>query len=65
MWDEKGKDFWSLVKMQHNLPSVPNQFIPKLRPATWADFKAGVLKERPDLGKTTIFSNAEDIGSAA
>ena len=64
-WDERGRDFWSLVKMQHNLPSVPKQYIPKLRPSSWSDFKQGVLKEQPDYGKTTIFTNAEDIGAAA
>jgi hypothetical protein len=64
-WDETGRDFWSLVKMQHNLPSVPQTYIPKLRPASWSDFKAGALKEHPEYGKTTIFSNAEDIGAAA
>src|SRR5215470_8781651 len=61
-WDEKGKDFWSLVKMQHNLPSVPKQYIPKLRPSSWSDFKQGVLKEQPKYANTTIFTNAEDIG---
>jgi hypothetical protein len=64
-WDETRSDFWSLVKMQHNLPSVPKLYIPKLRPASWSEFKAGVLKEKPEYGKTTIFSNAEDIGAAA
>jgi len=64
-WDEKGKDFWSLVKMQHNLPSIPKQYIPKLRPASWSEFKAGVIKEQPKYAKTTIFTNAEDIGAAA
>jgi hypothetical protein len=64
-WDETGRDFWSLVKMQHNLPSVPQTYIPKLRPASWSEFKAGALKEHPEYGKTTIFSNAEDIGAAA
>ena len=64
-WDEKGKDFWSLVKMQHNLPSVPKTYIPKLRPSSWSDFKQGVLKAQPNYAKTTIFSNAEDIGAAA
>jgi hypothetical protein len=64
-WDEKGTDFWSLVKMQHNLPSVPKQYIPKLRPSSWSDFKQGVLKEQPKYANTTIFTNAEDIGAAA
>jgi hypothetical protein len=64
-WDEAGTDFWSLVKMQHNLPSVPKQYIPKLRPSSWSDFKQGVLKEQPKYAKTTIFTNAEDIGVAA
>jgi len=64
-WDEKGKDFWSLVKMQHNLPSVPKQYIPQLRPSSWFDFKQGVLKAKPNYANTTIFTNAEDIGAAA
>ncbi len=64
-WDETGRDFWALVKMQHNLPSVPKQYIPKLRPSSWSEFKQGVLKERPDYANTTIFTNAEDIGAAA
>jgi hypothetical protein len=64
-WDETGRDFWSLVKMQHNLPSIPKQYIPKLRPSSWSDFKQGVLKEQPNYAKTTIFTNAEDIGAAA
>jgi hypothetical protein len=64
-WDEMGTDFWALVKMQHNLPSVPKQYIPKLRPSSWSDFKQGVLKEQPNYANTTIFSNAEDIGAAA
>jgi hypothetical protein len=64
-WDETGRDFWSLVKMQHNLPSIPKQYIPKLRPPSWSEFKQGVLKEQPKYGNTTIFTNAEDIGSAA
>jgi hypothetical protein len=64
-WDEAGRDFWSLVKMQHNLPSVPKQYIPKLRPTSWSDFKQGVLKEQPKYANTTIFTNAEDIGAAA
>jgi hypothetical protein len=64
-WDETGSDFWSLVKMQHNLPSVPKTYIPKLRPSSWSEFKAGVLKEHPEYGSSSIFSNAEDIGAAA
>ena len=64
-WDENGKDFWSLVKMQHNLPSVPKQYIPQLRPSSWSDFKQGVLKAQPNYANSTIFTNAEDIGSAA
>ncbi len=64
-WDETGTDFWSLVKMQHNLPSVPKTYIPKLRPSSWSEFKAGVLKEQPQYGTSSIFSNAEDIGAAA
>jgi exosome complex component RRP41 len=64
-WDEAGTDFWSLVKMQHNLPSVPKQYIPKLRPSSWSEFKQGVLKAQPNYAKTTIFTNAEDIGAAA
>ena len=64
-WSETGSDFWALVKMQHNLPSVPNTYIPKLKPSSWSEFKAGVLKAQPEYGKTTIFSNAEDIGAAA
>jgi hypothetical protein len=64
-WDEKGKDFWSLVKMQHNLPSVPKQYIPQLRPSSWSDFKQGVLKAQPNYANSTIFTNAEDIGAAA
>jgi hypothetical protein len=64
-WDEKGKDFWSLVKMQHNLPSVPKQYIPKLRPSSWSEFKQGVLQAQPNYANTTIFTNAEDIGAAA
>jgi hypothetical protein len=64
-WDEAGRDFWSLVKMQHNLPSIPKQYIPKLRPSSWSDFKQGVLKEQPKYANTTIFTNAEDIGAAA
>ena len=64
-WDETGRDFWSLVKMQHNLPSIPKQYIPKLRPSSWSEFKQGVLKEQPKYANTTIFTNAEDIGAAA
>jgi hypothetical protein len=64
-WDETGRDFWSLVKMQHNLPSIPKQYIPQLRPSSWSDFKQGVLKAQPNLANSTIFTNAEDIGSAA
>jgi hypothetical protein len=64
-WDEAGRDFWALVKMQHNLPSIPKQYIPKLHPSSWSEFKAGVIKEQPKYSKTTIFSNAEDIGAAA
>jgi hypothetical protein len=64
-WDEAGTDFWALVKMQHNLPSVPKQYIPQLRPASWSEFKQGVLKAQPNYAKTTIFTNAEDIGAAA
>jgi hypothetical protein len=63
-WDENGKDFWSLVKMQHNLPSVPKQYIPQLRPSSWSDFKQGVLKAQPNYANSTIFTNAEDIGAA-
>jgi hypothetical protein len=64
-WDEAGTDFWSLVKMQHNLPSVPKQYIPKLRPSSWSEFKQGVLKAQPNYANSTIFTNAEDIGAAA
>jgi hypothetical protein len=64
-WDEAGSDFWSLVKMQHNLPSVPKMYMQKLRPASWTEFKEGVLKEQPKYSQTTIFSNAEDVGAAA
>jgi hypothetical protein len=65
VWDESGSDFWSLVKMQHNLPSVPKFYVPRLRPASWSDFKEGVIREKPEYGNTTIFTNAEDIGAAA
>jgi len=64
-WTESGRDFWSLVKMQHNYPVVPKEYVPKLRPASWSEFKEGVLKEHPDYANTTIFTLAEDIGSAA
>src|SRR5438093_2792613 len=64
-WDETGRDFWSLVKTQHNLPSIPKQYIPKLRPSSWSEFKQSVLKEQPKHATTTIFTNAEDIGAAA
>jgi hypothetical protein len=64
-WDETGTDFWALVKMQHNLPSLPKQYIPKLRPSSWSEFKEGVLKEQAHYSASTIFSNAEDIGAAA
>jgi hypothetical protein len=55
-WDETGSDFWSLVKMQHNLPSVPKQYIPKLHPSSWSEFKESVLKEQPKYANTTIFT---------
>lgn len=63
-WDETGSDFWSLVKMQHNLPSIPAIYIQKY-PSSWSEFKHGVLQEQPQYGNSTIFSNAEDIGAAA
>jgi hypothetical protein len=65
--DEAGTDFWSLVKMQHNLPGVPKKYIPILKPSSWTEFKEGVLKEHPEYSdsNSTIFKNAEDIGSAA
>lgn len=65
VWDEAGSDFWSLVKMQHNLPSVPKQYIAKLRPSSWSEFKDGVLADHPAYASSSIFTNAEDIGSAA
>ncbi len=65
VWDETGSDFWALVKMQHNLPSMPKQYIPKLRPSSWSEFKEGVIKEQPKYSNSTIFTNAEDIGAAA
>ena len=64
-WDEAGSDFWSLVKMQHNLPSIPVKYIPLLKPFSWEDFKNGVIKNEPKYNGSSIFSNAEDIGSAA
>jgi len=64
-WDETGSDFWSLVKMQHNLPSVPKIYIPRLQPSTWSEFKEGVIKDQPKYKGSTIFTNAEDIGAAA
>ncbi len=63
-WDESGSDFWSMVKMQHNLPGIPAKYISILKPSSWADFKNGVIQKEPKYNGSSIFSNAEDIGSA-
>ncbi len=66
-WDEDSADFWTMVKMRHVLPTIPKIYIAKLKPASWADFKAGVINELPDYATTKahLFRNAEDIGAGA
>jgi hypothetical protein len=68
VWQEGGSDFWSLVKMEHNVPVVCRDYLKNLRPTSWAEFKAGVLKNPPQKysGKIDgILSLAEDIGVGA
>jgi hypothetical protein len=68
VWQEVGSDFWSLVKMEHNVPVVCRDYLKTLRPASWSEFKAGVLKNPPTQysGKIDdILSLAEDIGTGA
>jgi hypothetical protein len=67
-WEEVGSDFWSLVKMEHNVPVVCRDYLKTLRPTSWSEFKAGVLKDPPKQysGKIDgILSLAEDIGVGA
>jgi len=68
VWEEVGSDFWSLVKMEHNVPVVCRDYLKALQPASWSEFKAGVLKNPPKQysGKIDgILSLAEDIGAGA
>jgi hypothetical protein len=68
VWQEGGSDFWSLVKMEHNIPVTCRDYLKTLRPASWSEFKAGVLKNPPKeySGKIDgILSLAEDIGAGA
>jgi hypothetical protein len=68
VWEEVGSDFWSLVKMEHNVPVVCRDYLKNLRPTSWSEFKAGVLKTPPQKysGKiVSILSLAEDIGAGA
>jgi hypothetical protein len=68
VWQEGGSDFWSLVKMEHNVPVVCRDYLKTLRPTSWSEFKAGVLKNPPTQysGKIDgILSLAEDIGAGA
>jgi hypothetical protein len=68
VWEEGGSDFWSLVKMEHNVPVACRDYLKTLRPASWSEFKAGVLKNPPKeySGKIDgILSLAEDIGAGA
>jgi hypothetical protein len=68
VWEEVGSDFWSLVKMEHNVPVVCRDYLKTLRPRSWSEFKAGVLKNPPKeySGKIVgILSLAEDIGTGA
>lgn len=67
-WEEVGSDFWSLVKMEHNVPVICRDYLKTLRPTSWSEFKAGVLKNPPQeySGKIDdILSLAEDIGAGA
>ena len=68
VWQEGGSDFWSLVKMEHNIPVTCRDYLKTLRPASWSEFKAGVLTNPPKQysGKIDgILSLAEDIGAGA
>ena len=68
VWQEGGSDFWSLVKMEHNIPVACRDYLKALRPASWSEFKAGVLKNPPKQysGKIDgILTLAEDIGAGA
>jgi hypothetical protein len=68
VWEEVGSDFWSLVKMEHNVPVVCRDYLKNVRPTSWSEFKAGVLKNPPQKYSGTIdgiLSLAEDIGAGA
>lgn len=68
VWEEVGSDFWSLVKMEHNVPVVCRDYLKSVRPTSWSEFKAGVLKNPPQKYSRTIdgiLSLAEDIGAGA
>lgn len=68
VWEEVGSDFWSLVKMEHNVPVVCRDYLKTLRPTSWSEFKAGVLKNPPKQYSGNIngiLSLAEDIGTGA
>jgi hypothetical protein len=68
VWQEVGSDFWSLVKMEHNVPVVCRDYLKNVRPTSWSEFKAGVLKNPPQKYSGTIdgiLSLAEDIGAGA
>jgi hypothetical protein len=68
VWEEVGSDFWSLVKMEHNVPVVCRDYLKNVRPTSWSEFKAGVLKNPPQKYSGTIdgiLSLAEDIGTGA
>jgi hypothetical protein len=68
VWEEAGSDFWSLVKMEHNIPVVCRDYLKNLRPTSWSEFKAGVLKNPPQKYSGEIdgiLSLAEDIGAGA
>jgi hypothetical protein len=68
VWQEGSSDFWSLVKMEHNIPVACRDYLKTLRPASWSEFKAGVLKNPPKQYSGNIdgiLSLAEDIGAGA
>ncbi len=73
VWEEVGSGFWSLVKMEHNSSVVCRDYLKNLRPTSWSEFKAGVLKNPSLLPKKYsgpgvidgLLRLAEDIGAGA
>jgi len=76
-WSPSGRDYWRLVKLQHGLPILSRQGLPKVKkllgrpPASWSEFKSALdrVKFDPDIERKyrsefpRILLNAETCAS--